>query len=624
MKKTWLLLVLLLSAFPGCRKTNEELTVTFSALSGEKSWSIKELNWKFPTDWSEEKYLTFEFRSSTNQRFSVNLHDRGGIRKLEIVPFQGVWVRASLPLKHYKKMNTEGMDQASIWKTPRPGYWIGFTGQVGPLTGIDSLGIEMPLPIGTQTLELRNFSLTDTPMDTVFTGKPLVDEFGRWVAGDMLGKTITPEQLKARWAQEDSTLGMTMTGRSSFGGFEDQRYKATGFFRTMKIDKVWWLIDPQGYRFFSHGSCCISPGSDLARIKGREYIFAALPPMTARKDDNEEHGDHHMSFYTWNLTRRFGDDWYGKWIELTSARMKSWGLNTVGNWSDLNAGIEGKTAYVANLSGWGIETGYMGMPDVYAPGYQEMVDSAASSQCDRLRNDPYLLGYFIGNEPAWPGRENDLAETILLGEETPMKTALVKYLADGDTPDKRRSFAYETFARFLSAVCSSVRKYDPNHLNLGLRFGYPPTDELITLCGKYFDVFSMNHYGYSLDNQILDNISNLTGLPLIIGEFHFGIPGKGLAPGLAQVKDPEERTAAYIYYVENAAANPSVVGTHWFQWIDQPVTGRFDGENYNIGIVDVTDMPYPEMLKATRETFRRLPDVHSGKIPPSTRKALPL
>ena len=62
----------------------------------------------------------------------------------------------------------------------------------------------------------------------------------------------------------------------------------------------------------------------------------------------------------------------------------------------------------------------MGMPDIYAPGYPAMVDSAASFQCAPKKDDPYLIGYFIGNEPPWPGRETDLAEVILNGKETAM------------------------------------------------------------------------------------------------------------------------------------------------------------------------------------------------------------
>jgi len=108
----------------------------------------------------------------------------------------------------------------------------------------------------------------------------------------------------------------------------------------------------------------------------------------------------------------------------------------------------------------------------------------------------------------------------------------------------------------------------------------------------------------------------------MIGEFHFGVPGRGLAPGLAQTVNQEERGVAYRYYVENAAANPCIIGTHWFQWMDQPATGRNDGENYNIGFVDVTDRPYTGLINSAKETFKRLQMVHSGKETPVSRQAV--
>jgi hypothetical protein len=39
--------------------------------------------------------------------------------------------------------------------------------------------------------------------------------------------------------------------------------------------------------------------------------------------------------------------------------------------------------------------------------------------------------------------------------------------------------------------------------------------------------------------------------------------------------------------VDGAAPN----AIHYFQWADQPCTGRFDGESDEIGLVDVTDRP---------------------------------
>jgi hypothetical protein len=78
-----------------------------------------------PSDWSASGFLTFEMKSSTTRRFELNLYDAAGVRSLEIVPFQGVWVRASIPLIHFQKMNTEGMDQASTGRFDGENYNIG-------------------------------------------------------------------------------------------------------------------------------------------------------------------------------------------------------------------------------------------------------------------------------------------------------------------------------------------------------------------------------------------------------------------------------------------------------------------------------------------------------------------
>ena len=46
------------------------------------------------------------------------------------------------------------------------------------------------------------------------------------------------------------------------------------------------------------------------------------------------------------------------------------------------------------------------------------------------------------------------------------------------------------------------------------------------------------------------------------------------------------------------------------------LTGRMDGENYNIGLVDVTDRPYGELIEAMKTTHRRLQGVHAGMAAP--------
>ena len=77
--------------------------------------------------------------------------------------------------------------------------------------------------------------------------------------------------------------------------------------------------------------------------------------------------------------------------------------------------------------------------------------------------------------------------------------------------------------------------------------------------------------------------------------------------GLVHAADQADRARMYLNYMESVAALPSMVGAHWFQYVDSPLTGRaFDGEGYNVGFVTVTDIPYPEMVDAARSFNARL------------------
>jgi hypothetical protein len=153
-----------------------------------------------------------------------------------------------------------------------------------------------------------------------------------------------------------------------------------------------------------------------------------------------------------------------------------------------------------------------------------------------------------------------------------------------------------------------------------MRSGGRPTEAEIRVA-KAFDVYSVNIYDYEVGIERMRQITEVTGKPVLIGEFHFGVPGRGLAPSLVQVKDQEQRGVAYRYYVEQAFALPGLIGTHWFQWGDQPATGRFDGENYNAGLVDVTDRPYAPLIDAMKITHTRLKAVHASREEPFSTKA---
>ena len=78
-------------------------------------------------------------------------------------------------------------------------------------------------------------------------------------------------------------------------------------------------------------------------------------------------------------------------------------------------------------------------------------------------------------------------------------------------------------------------------------------------------------------------------------------------PGLLHTAGQEDRARMYKEYMESVIDNPYFVGAHWFQYMDSPLTGRaHDGENYNVGFVSVTDVPYAAMIKTAKELHREL------------------
>jgi hypothetical protein len=329
-----------------------------------------------------------------------------------------------------------------------------------------------------------------------------------------------------------------------------------------------------------------------------------------------------VSFFVANELLRFGAGWETDAALLTARRMRAWGLNTAYG-PELNASLGGaptRQPYVHPLAGWQRAPGaIMGMPDVYSADFARRVDAEARQQLEPHRDDPWMIGYFIGNEPPWPARESELVDRVLAGPDSALKARFRSGLGKGDTPAARKELVHAAFRRYLEIVNAAVRRADPNHLNLGIRFGGTPPDDVIALA-RGFDVYSMNKYRWAPPKEFIDRVYAIQNLPILIGEFHVGVPERGLAPGLVQAMSQTERGVAYSYYVEHAAEHPAIIGTHWYQWIDQPATGRFDGENYAIGWIDVTDRPYPELVAAAKATHAKIEDIHSGKIAATTRR----
>ncbi|MNN39122.1 hypothetical protein D3C81_1531500 [compost metagenome] len=90
----------------------------------------------------------------------------------------------------------------------------------------------------------------------------------------------------------------------------------------------------------------------------------------------------------------------------------------------------------------------------------------------------------------------------------------------------------------------------------------------------------------------------------MITEFNFGSADRGpFWGGVTQLAKEEDRGPAYANFLKQALSEPSIVGVHWFQYLDQPVTGRLlDGENGHFGLVGVTDLPYQGFVESVRKS----------------------
>lgn len=506
---------------------------------------------------------------------------------------------------------------------------------------------------------LPNFKITSIsinerrPDPYPLINEAVIDKFGQWKLKEWEGKIKDESELVSL------NLALGEIARSAtfphdwnkYGGWKEKRFKATGFFRTQHDGERWWLVDPAGYAFLSTGVDCIRYGSS-GPIKGIEDLFDWIP----KKEDfqfkeviENQRGLESVDFYKANLIRVYDRKWKDKWDTITAGLLKEYRINTVGNWSDLDFAKRNNLSYVLPLRDFPSTQVvlYRDFPDVFSEEYIENSKKFAE-QLSAFKDDPYLVGYFLRNEPEWAFGYHNLAyEMFGTNQKSKTKSEFIRWIKGkykGDiltfnkawklnlksfenlellilkeNPSKTANSDFYDFSiimvkRYVDIPCDEVTKIDKNHLNLGMRYAWLSSD-LLYKAGERFDVFSIN--GYGIDPPPTEDISKISGKPIMIGEFHHGAVDRGLpATGIVGVLNQKDRAKAYRNYIEQGFARPEIIGMHYFEWIDQPFYGRSDGENYNIGIMTMNNLPYLELTNAMKITNERIYKVASGLIKP--------
>ena len=489
---------------------------------------------------------------------------------------------------------------------------------------------------------------------------PFIDTFGQYSHRDWPGKIHSVAELVNQRRDEAAALAQNPgpSGWDRFGGWADGPVEeATGFFHTAKFKGKWWLVAPDGHLFFSQGIDCVGAQKNTP-IDERQEWFEAFPGnepgFSSCFSTAEPLKGHYagrrvkcFSFAQAGLLRKYGPDWRKLSAQIDQKRLRSWGINTLGNWSDVTPRALDLAPYTSTIYSHGARllegsSGYWSkFPDVFDPSFAETLKQCMARDAGPERaGDPWCIGFFCDNEMSWGSATSLALATIESPADQPAKKQFVsdlegKYgtidklnsawgthyagwpalLSSQSAPDPAcvqadlTDFSRRIAETYFRTVRDTIEAVAPHQLYLGCRFA-AVNDVAAAAAAKYCDVVSYNLYR----REVEDFHFPAGDKPLLVGEFHFGALDRGLFhPGLVPVENQAERALAYREYVLGALRNQLIVGTHWFECQDEPTIGRsYDEENFQIGFVDVADTPYPEMVAASRQAAAQMYQTRLG------------
>ncbi|MFT3785490.1 MAG: hypothetical protein QM770_04920 [Tepidisphaeraceae bacterium] len=152
--------------------------------------------------------------------------------------------------------------------------------------------------------------------------------------------------------------------------------------------------------------------------------------------------------------------------------------------------------------------------------------------------------------------------------------------------------------RYFSTVHDAIKRVAPNNLYLGCRFHGRIDRSVVEVAAKYVDVIGYNIY--DLPTGLLNPYKGLDK-PFIVGEF--GVTSDlGQTPWRGQIYSQEEgeRLQGLEKWLADAYTHPQLVGAHFFQFRDQPLSGRPDGEATLRGFINGADTPHFDLVQMNR------------------------
>ncbi|MBE7046429.1 MAG: DNRLRE domain-containing protein [Ruminococcaceae bacterium] len=395
----------------------------------------------------------------------------------------------------------------------------------------------------------------------------------------------------------------------------EERYEATGFFRTELIDGRWWIIDPEGYR----------------------QIHMAVSVVRPEKNNEKE---------TNAFNAKYGTD--ENWAKMVVDELRPYGFNGAGPWSSYKLMLNADGVTPLNQAGYNSsfilahgnkEERNKGILGVFDPSFESTADRIAKAWIAPYADDPHILGWITDNEP--PASDNMLIKYLTCD---PYKNGNVynyhtawAWLKDrhgedvsvDDITDKDKmdwvEFVYD---RYMKVCTDAIRKYDKNHMILGPKLDKPHQGSFRGI-KKWVDIVCYDYYGnaWTCDMPQVEQWYLWAGKPIINAEWYCKaedavneLTGLTNFSGVGwQAKTQKERGYYYQSFVLDMLESKAFVGWQWFRYIDNPGDDKYDegaDTNANKGVYTNYYEPWEELLsqmKYTNENTYSLIDYFDNK-----------
>ncbi len=404
--------------------------------------------------------------------------------------------------------------------------------------------------------------------------------------------------------------------------FDSLTIKGTsGYFRVGKTTQgQWWFLDPDNKLFYYRGICAVNRAGTAGGRTAKPKKYAVTI-----------------------------DDKYGyqqspdRFVNAIIEKIQNLGFNALGAWATeefFNKGIPfteileffKEAPFLPSLND------KQGLPDIFHPEWLVAIDRKARALCSPLRTSKELVGYFTDNEIGF-GKTDDygldlgfqagqfdfalLRQVLAMNHDEPACKFAWNFLLDRHQKsyeklseawrvkisskedlkklndnksvisasaftDDAQAFVKLYAERYFEMAAKAIRRYDPNHLILGCRFGTPPPNYVLDAIKPSTDVISANNYQPILYERY-DTVYQYTGLPILIGEFSWNTDLYKKIPFPTELKgqlaQKERMFKRGTTTLSRTAMHNGIVGFTWYRWVQ----GTCTDEKYFDGIVNYGD-----------------------------------